>query len=519
MADTERLKVNLVQGENRVQTVVRGQIEVPEAKPDVEKILSKDATAKVRDVSIVPDKVIVEGTLTLQVMYVAFEPDQSVHSMHGDVRFTTFVDVTGAEPGMDDVVEITVEDVSMTPSKKDARKFDVAAVLNVFVKVMDVDEMEVLTSTPDGNEAIETQDITVEHMVGDIVTKQVIVSDVYEVPEEKPEVEKILETDADVEVTDKRILPGKVIVDGEVEIQVLYASMTPEQSVHNLHHTIKFSDFVEIPEAQPGMNICVRAEVEDAETEPVVDPALSSDVIVKLTVCVTETRTLRDVPTKLEDEEGYIRKKLKVDREIGSGETQVVIRETTEVPEPKPDVEKVLEARVDKTEITDTNIIREKVLIRGYSDVEIIYVSMKPDQAVHAMHQRLNFRTFVVVPDAQPDMKANVKVTPEFVNVDQQGIDLHTEAVLKVKATVTELSQINVYVPEEVSPTEEPTEEPTETPCPPTEYTVREKDTLYKIARAKGVTVAMILAENPEITNPDVLTVGQVIRIPCEAMG
>ena len=63
MAETERLKVHLVQGENRVQTVVRGQIEVPEAKPDVDKILSKEAKAKVRDVTIVPDKVIVNGTL------------------------------------------------------------------------------------------------------------------------------------------------------------------------------------------------------------------------------------------------------------------------------------------------------------------------------------------------------------------------------------------------------------------------------------------------------------------------
>ncbi|MDD4169508.1 MAG: DUF3794 domain-containing protein [Desulfotomaculaceae bacterium] len=515
MDETERLKVNLVQGENRVQAVVKGQIEVPEAKPDVEKILSKDATAKVRGVSIVPDKVIVDGTLTLQVMYVAFKPDQSVHSMHGDVRFTTFVDATGAEPGMDYVVEFTVEDVSLTRSKKDPRKFDVAAVLSVFAKVTDVDELEVLISTPSGNEALETQDITIEHMVGDKVTKQVIVSDVYEVPEEKPEVEKILETDADAEITDKRVLAGKVIVDGEVTIQVLYASMTPEQSVHNLHHTIRFSDFVEVPEAQPGMNVCVRAVVEDAETQPVVDPALSSDVIVKLIVWVSETRTLEDVPTRLRDEEGYTRKKLKVDREIGAGETQVVIRETTEVPEPKPDVMKVLEARIDKTEVTDTNILREKVLLRGYSDVEVIYVSTKPNQAVHALHQRLNFRTFVVVPDAHPDMRANVKVTPEYVSVDQQGIDLHTEAVLKVKATVTELSQLNVYVPEEVSPTVEPTP----TPCVDEEYTIKPGDTLYKIAQAKGVTLAMLKAANPQLTNPDVLNVGQVINIPCEAMG
>jgi LysM repeat protein len=515
MAGTERLKVNLVQGENRVQTVVRGQIEVPDAKPDVEKILSKEADTRVRNVSIVPDKVIVEGTLSLEVTYVAFKPDQSVHSFEDDVNFTAFVDVPGAEPGDDYFVEFTVEDVSLTTNKRNPRKFDVAAVLSTFAKISQVDELEILTETPEGNEALETADITVEHLIGDRETKQIIVSDVFEVPEEKPDVEKILKSKAEAVITGKKIIANKVIVDGEVKLQILYVAMEPQQSVHNLHHTIRFSDFVEVPDAQPGMNVHVLAEVETADVEPVIDPALRADVIVKLTVYVSETRTLQDVPTLLEDEEGYSRRTLKLDREVGTGETQVVLRETTAIPDPKPDIMKILEARVDRSEVTDTNILNGKVVIRGYVDVELVYVSTGPNQAVHAMHHRLNFRTFVIVEDAQPGMNVNVTIYPEFVTADQTGIDVHTEVVLGVSATVTEMVQQDVYVPEEV----EPTVEPTETHCPPTEYTVRAGDTLAKIAAANRTTVQMILEINPQITNPDVIEVGQVIMIPCPAMG
>lgn len=517
MAGTERLKVNLVQGENRVQTVVRGQIKVPDAKPDVEKILSKTVDTRVRNVSIVPDKVIVEGTLSLQVTYIAFKPDQSVHSFDDDVNFTAFVDVEGAEPGDDNFVQFTVEDVSLTTSKKDPRKFDVAAVLSTFAKITQIDEMEILTETPEGNEALETADITVEHMIGDKETKQIIVSDIFEVPEEKPEVEKILKSKAEAVVTDKRLVANKVIIDGEVRLQILYVAMEPQQSVHDLHHTIKFNAFVEVPDAQPGMKVHVIAEVETADVEPVVDPALRADIIVKLTVFVSETRTLRDVPTLLEDEEGYTRRTLKIDREIGTGETQVVLRETTNIPEAKPDIMKVLEASVDHSEVTDTKILDGKVVIRGYVDVEIVYVSMDPDQAVHAMHHRLNFRTFVIVEDAMPGMDVDVEINPEFVSVDQAGLDVHTEVVLGVSATVSEMVQQDVYVPEEEEV--EPTVAPTETPCPPTNYTVRAGDTLGKIAAANRVTVQMILDINPQITNPDVIEVGQVIKIPCPAMG
>jgi LysM repeat protein len=512
LAGTERLKVNLVQGENRIQTIVRGTIEVPYAKPDVDKVLSEEATAKVRDVSILPDKVVVEGTLVLQLMYVAFKPDQSVHSMHGELDFTTFADVEGARPGSDYVVEFTVEDVKLTPSKKDPRKFDVAAVLMLFVKITKVDELEILTSVPPGNTALETQDITVEHMIGDMTTKQVIVSDQFDVPEEKPDAEKILNAKAEVEITDKKVLAGKVIVDGEVKLQILYAAMTPKQSVHDLQHTIKFSEFVEIPDAQDGMNVHVRAVVEKVDVESLLDPGIAADVIIKLIVFVSETRIIQDVPTRLEDETCFEKRKLKVDRQIGYGETQVVLRETKAVPHEKPDIMKVLESRVDHTQVTETSILSEKVIVRGYIDVQVIYVSTKPNQAVHALHHRLNYRNFVVVPGAAKGMEVHVKAEPEFVRVEQVGVDLHTEVVLKVRATVTDMYQMTVYVPSEVV-------EPTTAPCEPVYYTVKKGDTLYKIGKAYGVSVADILAANPQITDPDVLEVGQVIEIPCPAKG
>ena len=45
-------------------------------------------------------------------------------------------------------------------------------------------------------------------------------------------------------------------------------------------------------------------------------------------------------------------------------------------------------------------------------------------------------------------------------------------------------------------------------------YTVVARDTLEKIARKYGVTVADILAVNPQITNPNKIAIGDVIVIP-----
>lgn len=47
-------------------------------------------------------------------------------------------------------------------------------------------------------------------------------------------------------------------------------------------------------------------------------------------------------------------------------------------------------------------------------------------------------------------------------------------------------------------------------------YTVKPSDTLSRIAKRFGVTVQQILAANPQITNPEIIFINQVICIPVE---
>ncbi len=517
---TERLRVDQVVSENTIQTVVRGTVVLPDPKPDVEKVLSVDKSVKVRSVRVVPDKVIVEGTLTLQIVYVAFEPAQSVHHFHSQINFTTFVDVPGALPGMDVDVDINVEDVSVTRQAGHPRRFDVVAVLEVSAKVSEVMDIDIVTQCPAGCNC-ETEDISVDDVVA-TGKKQVMISEFFDVPREKPDVEKVLDVDVKVEVTGTKLLRNKVIVDGAATITVLYVGMLPDQPVHSLHQTLKFSDFVEVPGAMPGMDVKVDVAVESADAEQVKTShsfRMRADIVLKLTASVVQMRRVRAITGLMNcpNVQGTFTT-LRVDSLVGENSSQVIIKDTFETPDPKPDVQKILQTTVDKVTVDETKVLRDKVIVSGNVDVQIVYVAAETDQSVHAMHRKIPFRTFVEVMGAREDMDVEVKTGVEFVTAGAKGCEITVEVVLKVTARVTRTMQRDVLT--SVSPV--PTVAPTPTPCPPgqtIEYVVKQGDTLYTIGRTYGVSLNDMKAANPQIPNPNDIRPGMVINVPCVAKG
>ncbi len=510
----ETITVNQVVSENSQQTVVRGTFMIPDPKPDVEQIISTDKTASVKKTRLLPDKVVVEGILTLQIVYVAFEPDQSVHHMHGQVPFTAYVDLPGALPDMDVKVNVVVEDVKLNPSSRDVRQYDVIAVLDISAKVTETQEVEVLTLAPDNSNA--TYDVIhIDDVIGR-ESKQVIVSDEFDEPDEKPEPIKILDVDSTVEITDTRIVSNKVIVDGELTLQIMYVGAVPEQSVHNMHKTIKFTDFIEVPGADPDMDVVVDAIVEDCDVEIKGDPFFSANCVVELIARVTEPREVRVVTECTGSTVKTV--ELNVEHVVGEDSTQVVVRETFETPDPKPCPEKVLNVSIEEIKITEEKIIKDKVITKGYVDVKIVYVSAKPDQAVHAMHQRLNFRTFVEIKGALNGMDVDVKPMVEYINAEAaDACDVNVEAVIKVRVRVTETLRRSVCA--DLVEDEDEDEEGEECPVGQViNYTIKSGDTLYQLAQRYNTTVNRIMAENPGIS-PNNLRVGQVIQITCGAKG
>lgn len=135
-----------------------------------------------------------------------------------------------------------------------------------------------ITGTFDTNEVITTANLS--------SFKQISREETVSIPNQKPDIEEILNTLVDVVVTDTKVIETiksislegqklsgfKLIVEGKFNQKVEYIADLPDQPVHAAHFVVPFSTFIILPENfEMGTPIEVEAEVEDIFTE-LLDP-------------------------------------------------------------------------------------------------------------------------------------------------------------------------------------------------------------------------------------------------------
>ena len=67
----EMIKAETVLGESSAQAVIREILFIPEVKPDVVSIIDQVATIQVNSTTVLPNKVIVNGTISMRTIYEA----------------------------------------------------------------------------------------------------------------------------------------------------------------------------------------------------------------------------------------------------------------------------------------------------------------------------------------------------------------------------------------------------------------------------------------------------------------
>ncbi|MCX7781561.1 MAG: DUF3794 domain-containing protein [Negativicutes bacterium] len=104
---------------------------------------------------------------------------------------------------------------------------------------------------------------------------------------------------------------------------------------------------------------------------------------------------------------------------IGEKMKQKVLDIHVVVPERKPAIEQIIDVFVKEVEVTNVEVITDKVIVRGEFEIKAIYVACLPNQPVHAVEiKHYKWTLDIDMPGARRGMDADASVMVEFVDYD-----------------------------------------------------------------------------------------------------
>jgi len=445
----ELLRLEEVIGEATSQIIVSRTVEIPAPKPDAMQIVDEITEVVVTKVSIVPNKVLVEGVLRVKVIYEAAVPAQTVHVFHAEVTFTHFVEIPGAEPDMTVYPTLTVESVSLEVLNPPSRRVEIRAILALFAKVVRPVELKVITNvTGIAGIQVTRETIRAEDIIGREEAQAIVRGEVT-LPEAKPNVRQVIDSVASVTITQVIAILNKAIIRGTIDIRIIYEADTPYQTVHVVHGTIPFELFVEVPGLEPDMVVVATAEVEFAGFDISANRrTIIARVVVKATAKAVRVRPIEVVTDVKGLPAGYkVEKELvRIQEVLSDMRRQSIVQAVLDIPEEKPDVVSVISHKAT-VQVDRVLVVPNKVIVEGVIHLKTVYEGFTPEQSVHAVSHDISFSDFVHVAGAAPGMDAQVQVDVEHVSYDVgAGDPITVQIVLKITARIVRTRQIMVVV-------------------------------------------------------------------------
>lgn len=219
----EKIRVCSVAAGGRFPAVAATTETVPTENPPIAEILRTEARVGEEDVKLITGKMIVKGIVRLITLYTT--PAMRPATMEHAIPFTEILDLPGAEEGMAYTLDYTVKDIYCQVDRDDGegRRFGAEVSMDIRAEVFSCGEMEILEDCfcPGKKTEIRRETIDLETMA-DAVQENISVRKTIALPEDWPTIAAVCTLSARPTVTAVSVEGGKVQVEGEAAVEMLY---------------------------------------------------------------------------------------------------------------------------------------------------------------------------------------------------------------------------------------------------------------------------------------------------------
>lgn len=509
-------------GENTLQIVLQGKVELPSTAAPVGRIVWVKGTPVLQGWAAEQDGVSVQGVIDLVMVYVPETLEGEPAGLErvewpGALPFDSHVEVIGTEPKMLAEVQAKIL-VCEWDLRSGQYSLDIDVILAVTARVAETKEYKIISDVNMAKPAkVQTDGVILDPAAPWVEVKvDKELTGIFELGGEgAPRLQSILALTAKAQMTEMQVTTGKMVVKGVTTLNVLYEAEDLAVKTAALAQVLPFEVTLEKPGIEPGMILetrliprCEGFVVNDGKSLRV-DLRLKGVLLLKARHPI---QILTDISAQ--GSQVAVRKELiMVDSYVHEKEQQGAARGLLEISQKLPPIRELLHTSA-VAHVTDYEVDQDKLVVEGVLDVELFYLAHSEEDTKPLFRgffpEVIPFTQTIAVPGLEPGMQPRIRV--EALAVQTDLINRETvEAALTLRYVIGVIEYLEIEAVVEAVEIEPEPEDPPSL----TFVFVQNGDTVWKLAKRYYTTEEAILKANPSLQeNPALLKTGDRISIP-----
>lgn len=254
-------------------------------------------------------------------------------------------------------------------------------------------------------------------------TEQFVLEEDTIIPDIKPDILKPICTSGNVCIYKKEVLDGKVKLDGNVDIYLIYLADSDTDSIRGINTNIDFKEVIECKDILNGMRVNEKVTIKSIECKVLNGRKINLNVELEAEITVYANENLdivNDVQNINDIQE--IRKTVKFNSLVGSNSTKTYAKETIKI-DSGDNFAEIL--RTDLSIVNkDTKMSYNKILAKADADIKIMYLT--EDNRIRNVEEKVPIMAFIEMPDISEDDICDTKYTIRNILVKPNSEEEHS---------------------------------------------------------------------------------------------
>lgn len=510
----ENIQFQQLLRENSTTAILRDEYLIPDTHPDVQELLSVDAKPIITQKEVTTDKVLLEGVVQYNVLYLSREENMLVSSVSYSEKFTNSLELTESEHRLECEVECKMEHINATIMNE--RKISIEGVINLSWEIYKGTEFDYVKDI-EGTEGVEVLKKS-ESINRLVANKDIELSgkSMIRVGMDKPQVSEILKCSLSLHKKEVKLAEDKAFLGCYCKINLLYMG-AESKDIISLEDDVYLSKDEEIIGVYNDMLASVSYDVDNSEIG-IEEDDLGENRIVNIEFLVKGNVKVYSNESIDLIKDAYCTKfpvQLRKDNyEIGLvyaiQSTDVIVKDNLNIAEENAKPEEIINSMANII-VTDKSINDNKIIVEGIVKANIVYKSNDEEKNFHQVLGDIPFVASMDINGVNSEMKA-------ILRTNLESLDCSIEAnTIAIKANLSLSVKVFYDIEKEfISDVIEEEGELPEKKASVVIYVVGKGDTLWSIAKKYSSTVEELVSIN-DIENPDALEINQKLIIPGRA--